>query len=184
VGNVVLSVIKGFAAYLSNSSAIFSDTVNSFSDVVYSLFLAVGLWISQRPPDRSHPQGHSRFEPIAALVVTLTMSFAAYEAARASIVRFSTNAQPLVIGLPMVILLLAAMIKVVMYFLIHHAAETSRSPGLDAAAKDNLSDVFTSAAAGLGVLGAVYIHPLFDPFAGLLVAGWILRSVIEMTKEI
>lgn len=182
-GNVVLSVIKGLAAYLSNSSAIFADTVNSLSDVVYSLFLAAGLWLSHRPPDRSHPQGHSRFEPIAALAVTMTMSFAAYEAARSSIVRFSTGAQPLVIGLPLVILLLAAGIKVVMYLVIHRAAETSRSPGLDAAAKDNLADVFTSAAAALGVLGAVYVHPLFDPVAGFLVAVWILRSVIEMAKE-
>jgi len=183
VGNVVLSVAKGFAAYLSNSSAIFADTVNSLSDVIYSFFLALGLWMSHRPPDRGHPQGHSRFEPIAALVVTLAMSFAAYEAARSSIVRFSTGAQPLVIGLPLVILLSAAGIKVVMYLVIHHAAGTLKSPGLEAAARDNLADVFTSAAASLGVMGAVFIHPLFDPIAGLLVAGWILRSVIEMAKE-
>jgi len=182
-GNVLLSIIKGVAAYISGSSAIFADTVNSFSDVVYSIFLVIGLWLSQRPPDRSHPQGHSRFEPIAALIVTLTMSFAAYEAARSAIVRFQTGAEPMVIGVPLLILLIAAGIKVFMYLVIHKAAEGSQSPGLDAAAKDNLADVFTSAAAALGVLGAQYLHPLFDPIAGLLVAFWILRSVIEMAKE-
>jgi len=183
VGNVILSIAKAIAAYLSNSSAIFADAVNSFSDVVYSLFLAVGLWLSQRPPDRSHPQGHSRFEPLAALVVTLTMSFAAYEAARSSIVRFLSDSQTLVVGLPLVILLAAAGVKVVMYLIIHRAAESSNSPGLEAAAKDNLADVFTSVAAALGVLGAVNIHPALDPVAGLLVAGWIIRSVLEMAKE-
>ena len=111
------------------------------------------------------------------------MSFAAYAAARSSIVRFTTGIQPLVVGFPLVILLAAAGIKVAMYVVIHRAAETSRSPGLEAAAQDNLADVFTSAAAALGVLGAVYIHPAFDPVAGLFVAGWIIRSVLEMAKE-
>lgn len=183
IGNIILGAGKGLAAYLSNSSAIFADAVNSFSDVVYSLFLVAGLWLSQRPPDRTHPQGHSRFEPIVALIVTMTMSFAAYEAARSAIDRFRAGSQELVLGLPLIILLAAMVIKVGMYLIIHNTAKNSHSPGLDAAAKDNLADVFTSAAAAVGVLGAKYIHPFFDPAAGLIVAAWILRSVIEMVRE-
>lgn len=182
-GNVVLSIAKGVAAYLSNSSAIFADMVNSISDVIYSLFLVAGLWLAQRPPDRSHPQGHSRFEPFTALIVTLSMSFAAYEAGRSAIVRFSEGGQSLVIGLPLLILLFAAGVKIVMFIFIHRTAEASHSPGLKAAAKDNLADVITTAAAALGVLGAQFIHPALDPIAGLIVAAWILRSVIGMARE-
>jgi len=182
-GNIVLGVIKGIAASLSNSSAIYADFINSLSDVVYSLFLTAGLWFSQRPPDYGHPQGHSRFEPFTGFVVTITMTFAAYEAARSAIMRFRNGADPLDIGIPLLILLIAAVIKVLMYLYLHTAAEQSRSPGLDAAAKDNLSDVFTTAAAAIGVLGAQYISPLIDPIAGLLVAVWIMRSVVEMARE-
>ncbi len=183
IGNVALAIAKGFAAYLSNSSAILADAINSLSDVIYSLFLVAGLWLSQRPPDRSHPQGHSRFEPIVALIVTMTMSFAAYEAARSAIARFTGGAQELVIGFPLIILLIATATKIVMYFVILGAARNAKSPGLHAAAKDNLADVFTSIAAGVGVVGTRFIHPFFDPVAGLIVAAWILRSVIEMIKE-
>jgi cation diffusion facilitator family transporter len=182
-GNILLSIAKGFAAYLSNSSAIFADMVNSFSDVAYSIFLVAGLWLSKRPPDKSHPQGHSRFEPFAALIVTIAMTFAAYEAGRSAIMRFSRGEQALTIGLPLIILLVAAAIKVLMYVAIHRAALESHSPGLDAAAKDNLGDVLTTIAAGAGVLGAHFINPIFDPIAGLLVAVWILRSVVEMARE-
>lgn len=183
VGNVILSVIKAFAANLSSSSAIYADMINSISDVVYSLFLIGGLWISRRPPDRSHPQGHSRYEPFIGLVVTITMTYAAYEAARSAIERFRYGEQPLVVGLPLLILLTSVLIKIVMYLFIHRVSEELRSPGLEAAAKDNLADVFTSTSAAVGVLGAKYIHPFFDPIAGLLVGGWILRSVIQMAKE-
>jgi len=182
-GNVLLSVGKAVAAHLSNSSAIYADTVNSVSDVLYSIFLVIGLWLAQRPPDKSHPQGHSRFEPIVALIVTISMAFAAYEAGRSAVVRFVAGGQPLVIGLPLMILFLGAGIKILMYMSISRAVRDTISPGLEAAAKDNLSDVATSIAAGVGVLGAQYIHPIFDPIAGFLVALWILRSVIEMVRE-
>ena len=65
-GNVLLAGIKGAAAYLSGSTAVLADAINSASDVLYSILLVVGLWLSQRPPDLSHPQGHSRFEPMVA----------------------------------------------------------------------------------------------------------------------
>ena len=87
-GNAILALIKIAAARVSHSSAIYSDAINSISDVLYSLLLIFGLWLSQRPPDLSHPQGHSRFEPIVSMIVTLSMAIAGIEAMRASISRF------------------------------------------------------------------------------------------------
>ena len=87
-GNIVLAISKAIVAYLSGSVALYSDAANSVSDVVYSLLMVLGLWMAQRPPDISHPQGHSRFEPLIGLVVTASMAFAGFEAARASINRF------------------------------------------------------------------------------------------------
>lgn len=87
-GNVLLAGIKGAAAYLSGSTAVLADAINSASDVLYSILLVVGLWLSQRPPDLSHPQGHSRFEPMVALIVTGSMTFAGIQAMRAAIERF------------------------------------------------------------------------------------------------
>ena len=74
MGNIVLAVTKSFVASISTSSAIYADAINSISDVLYSILLVVGLWISQRPPDISHPQGPSQFEPIAAMFVKVPMS--------------------------------------------------------------------------------------------------------------
>src|SRR5512133_3668771 len=87
-GNVLLAVSKGIVAYLSHAVALYADAANSVSDVIYSLLMVFGLLLSQRPPDISHPQGHSRFEPLVGLMVTLSMTFAGYEAARTAIQRF------------------------------------------------------------------------------------------------
>jgi len=55
VGNLALAVAKGIVAYLSGSAALYADAANSVSDVVYSVFMVLGLWAALRPPDISHP---------------------------------------------------------------------------------------------------------------------------------
>jgi len=63
-----------------------------------------------------------------------------------------------------------------MYYSIHRISRRILSPTLATTARDNLSDVLTSLAAFVGILGSNLIHPLADPVAGLLVALWIFRN--------
>jgi len=183
LGNIGLALGKAIAARLSGSVALYADAANSISDVLYSLLIVLGLWIAQRPPDLSHPQGHSRFEPLAGLVVAAAMTVAGYEAGRAAIERLIAGGIELSLGWPTAALLLSATIKAGMYAAIHRIAGMTSSSTLDAAAKDNLADVLTSTAAFLGILGAHFIHPLADAIGGILVAAWIFKSAWEVWQE-
>jgi cation diffusion facilitator family transporter len=182
-GNILLAVIKAFAAYWSGSSAMYADAANSVSDVFYSILLVIGLWMSQQPPDLTHPQGHSRFEPFAALIVTFSMTFAGFAAGRSSLARFIEGGESIALGIPLIILTVSVGIKAIMYTLIRKIASETASPGLEAAAKDNISDVGTSIAAALGILGSQFIHPLLDPAAGIFVALWIFKAVFDQARE-
>jgi len=182
-GNAILALIKIAAARVSHSSAIYSDAINSISDVLYSLLLIFGLWLSQRPPDLSHPQGHSRFEPIVSMIVTLSMAIAGIEAMRASISRFLEGGSSIPLGIPLAALGSSIAIKALMYVLVEKISKTTSSPGLSAAAHDNLSDVFTSLAALTGIIGTQIIHPVLDPLAGIFVALWIFKTVIRTARE-
>ena len=183
VGNIVLVISKGLVAYLSGSVALYADTANSASDVLYSLLMVLGLWMSQRPPDMSHPQGHGRYEPLVGLIVGLSMGFAGYEAARASIERFIAGGMAVEPGLPTLVLVFSAAVKAGMYYFIRRIAEQLRSPALSATARDNLSDVLTSSAAFIGAFGSKFFHPLTDPIAGMAVAIWIFRNAFRALKE-
>ena len=183
LGNLGLAVGKGIVAAISGSAALYADAANSISDVFYSLLMSLGLWISQQPPDQSHPQGHSRFEPLAGLMVAAAMTIAAYEAARMAVVQFIAGGTAISGGWPTVALVTSAIIKALMYVWIQRIAGQVASPALDAAAKDNLSDVLTSLAAFVGTLGSRSIHPLADPIAGALVAIWIAKSAFAVWTE-
>ncbi len=175
-GNVLLAVLKALAAAFSGSVALYADAANSVSDVFYSFTIAFGLWMALQPPDLSHPQGHSRFEPLVGLVVAASMTVAGYMAVHAAIERFITGAQAIEPGLPTLTLLGSATVKVGMYLSINRIARALSSPTFTSTAQDNLSDVLTSSAALLGALGSKWVHPLADPIAGVLVALWIFRN--------
>lgn len=182
-GNVFLAVTKGVAAYLSGSIALYSDTANSVSDVFYSLLMILGLWMAQRPPDLTHPQGHSRFEPLVGLMVSFSMAFAGYEAGRASLERFLAGGSVIEPGLPTIVLSVSAAVKLGMFLAIRKIAGLLMSPTLHTTARDNLSDVLTSSAAFVGAFGSSLIHPLLDPIAGFAVSLWIFRAAFLAAKE-
>lgn len=183
LGNLALAIGKGFAAYYSGSVSVYADAANSASDVLYSLLMILGLWMAIQPPDLSHPQGHSRFEPLVSLTVALAMTYAGYEAGRAALARFLTGGSAVDPGLPTLALLTSAAIKAGMYLATRRIAAAVASPALAVTARDNLSDVLTSGAALLGVCGSRFLHPLLDPLGGALVALWIFRAAFEAFRE-
>jgi cation diffusion facilitator family transporter len=183
VGNLGLAVAKGGAAWVSGSSAVLSDAANSLSDTLYSLLMALGLYLARQPPDPGHPQGHSRFEPLVSLLIAGVMGLAGYAAIREAIQRFRTGAAPIPLNWPVVALVGSALVKVVMYRLVLDAGQKANSPAIRAAARDNLADVIASSAALVGVLGSDFVHPLLDPLAGVLVALWMLRAMWDIVHE-
>ena len=66
-GNVALSAFKLFAGIFGNSAAMVSDAVHSLSDVFATAIAFLGVRISQRDADESHPYGHERFECLASM---------------------------------------------------------------------------------------------------------------------
>lgn len=178
LGNLILATGKWLAAVQSGSSALHADALNSVSDVLYSVTLIIGLLISIKPADLSHPHGHERFEPVVGIIISLSMGWAGFTAIQESVSKIRGIPVSIEPGLPMVVLIISAAIKCLMFFIIRGIAIKISNRALNIAAKDNLMDTLTSAAAAIGVLLSAYIHPLADPIAGLLLGVWILRTAV------
>jgi cation diffusion facilitator family transporter len=182
-GNTLLAAVKGVVAWSSGSSAVLSDAANSLSDTLYSLMMAAGLYLAQRPADHSHPQGHGRFEPLVSLLIVGAMGLAGLAALRESALRFRSGAVVIASGWPTAVLVGSVAVKVVMYVLVGRIGRLAHSPAIGASARDNLADVLTSAAAMVGVWGSRLVHPLFDPVAGVVVSLWIFRTAWDILIE-
>lgn len=182
-GNVVLAAAKGLVAWTAGSSAVLSDAANSLSDTFYSAMMVAGLYLAQQPADETHPQGHSRFEPIVSMLIAVAMGLAGFTAVREAVRRFRSGGTVVAPTWPTAALLGSVAVKLVMFRVVRSLGRRARSPALRASARDNLSDVLASMAAWVGVLGSRLVHPLLDPAAGLAVALWIFRAMWEILHE-
>lgn len=57
--------LKGYAFLKTGSSAILSDALEGLINVLASSFALLSLWLSEKPPDESHPYGHGKIEYFA-----------------------------------------------------------------------------------------------------------------------
>ena len=183
LGNALLLVAKGATAWISGSSAVYADAANSAADVAYSLFLGIGLWLSLRPPDLSHPHGHRRIEPLVSMGIGLMMALAGVQAALTGWRTLHSRPGPITSVWAYVMPVATVLTKWGMYAVVHRIGEEAHSPALRASAKDNLMDMVSSTAALIGVGASRLVTPVADPLAAFVVALWILRGAYEVLSE-
>jgi cation diffusion facilitator family transporter len=145
-----LAVIKCTAGLLGNSFALVADGLESVTDVFSGLVVYFGLKIAVKPPDADHPYGYGKAEPIAAVVVSLTLMAAAlgiiYEGIREITAPSGTPA-------PYTLVVLAGVL-IIKEFLFRHVGsvgEAISSVAVKSDAWHHRSDALTSAFAFVGI---------------------------------
>jgi len=183
VGNGGLLALKAYAAGVSGSSALYSDTANSAADLAYSLLMMIGLWLSLRPPDRSHPHGHERIESLVSVAIGAFMVLAGVEALRGAVAAWGGQSGSF-FGLWLLLVPLAtAMVKGGMYLRVKTLGAAVSSPAILATASDHLTDILTSAVVLIGIIGARLSFAQADPIAGFLVGAWILYQAAKVILD-
>ena len=187
--NLGLSVIKGVAGVLSNSAALIADAGHSFSDVVSDIVTLWALWIANIPKDENHPYGHGKFETIGALFISLMLILTGIGIAIHAFEQVEHRVIPGNIALG--VAALSIFVKEILYHVTIYIAKRSQSRILLANAWHHRSDAISSVVALIGIGGAQWGFSMMDPIAGILVAGWIIKtgatigydSIKELTDE-
>lgn len=60
VVNLLITVCKSFAAFMTHSGAMLAEAIHSFADCSNQALLYMGVKQAQRPPDAKHPLGYGR----------------------------------------------------------------------------------------------------------------------------
>jgi len=148
--NTILAVTKGIAGVLGNSYALIADAIESATDIASSLIVWGGLKISTLPPDEDHPYGHGKAEPLAAVVVALTLIAAAIGIAIQSFREIVTPhhaPEPFTLA----VLVLVVVTKEILFRAVFRVGESIQSTAVKSDAWHHRSDAITSAAAFVGI---------------------------------
>ena len=68
--NVILFAFKLFAGIIGDSKAMISDSIHSLSDIISTIIVIIGIFISRKESDDKHPYGHEKFECVAAIFLS------------------------------------------------------------------------------------------------------------------
>ena len=185
-GNLVLTLFKLLAGVLGRSSAMVSDAAHSFSDILGSLIVIVGVGISEREADQGHPYGHERLECAASLLLSFILALAGIGIFKSALEKITTG-NYLTSPAPGRIALAAAVISIAvkeaMYrYTMHYAGKIS-SGSLKAEAWHHRSDALSSVGALAGIAGARLGMRILDPVAGMVISVFILKAAWDIFME-
>lgn len=192
VGNLLLAIFKGFVGFLTGSNVLIAEAANSASDVAGSIAVLIGLRVAHLPPDEDHPYGHGKAESIAAIIVSVLLILVGFQIALSAI-KSLWNGAPIPgdnYTLALWIIIVSVVAKEFLFQYNFRLGKRLKSQALIASAWDHRSDVFSSIAAFIGIVGAlvgkVYGIPILynlDPIAGLVVSGLVLRMGVKLILE-
>jgi len=150
VVNFIFAAAKIIGGLLGNAYVLIADGIESALDIAGSLVIWGGLKFAARPPDETHPYGHGKAEPIAAIVVALGVLAAATGLAIESIREILTphhGPAPFTLA----ILVVVIVVKEILFRYVSRVGHSVESTAVQTDAWHHRSDALTSAAAFIGI---------------------------------
>lgn len=186
VGNAFLSGFKLFAGIAGNSGAMISDAIHSFSDVLTTLIAWIGVKVSKRAADSSHPYGHERLECVASLILGLILMATGIGVGKAGAENilsgnYETLAVPGAIALAAAIISIAG--KEAMYWYTRYYAKLINSAAFMADAWHHRSDALSSIGSLIGIGGAMLGFPVMDSAASVVICLFIVKVAYDILKD-
>ncbi len=186
IGNAILSGFKLFAGIVGNSGAMISDAVHSFSDVLTTLIAWIGVKVSKKDADASHPYGHERLECIASLILGFVLMATGFGIGKIGIENILSGSYE-TLAIPSSIALVAAIISIVgkeaMYWYTRYYAKLIHSAAFLADAWHHRSDAFSSIGSLIGIAGAMLGFPILDSVASVVICIFIVKVAYDIMKD-
>ena len=152
--NLIFAAAKIFGGLIGNAYVLIADGIESALDIAGSLIIWGGLKFAARPPDETHPYGHGKAEPIAAVVVAVGVLAAALGLAIESVREIRTphhGPAPFTLG----ILIVVIVVKEILFRYVNRVGRDVESTAVQTDAWHHRSDALTSAAAFIGITAAL-----------------------------
>ncbi len=183
--NICLTILKGIVGITSGSRALTADAFHSLSDLTTDVAVVVGVRFWSRPPDDSHPLGHSGIETAVAMFIGVMLIAAGAGIGYDSVKVLGTvqSAEPP--GLPAVAAAAVSIaIKEGLYRWTLKKSRQTRSAALAANARHNRSDAFSSIPVLVAVTASVISPKLafIDGLAGAVVSVFIMISGFKVLE--
>lgn len=183
---VLIFVGKWIAYFITGSTAVYSDAMESVVNVAAGVMLLYSLRVAERPADHDHPYGHGKVEFFSAGMEGAMICFAAVLIALEAVRSLLEHRTLENLDFGFLILIVASVCNGLLGMYLIRTGQRTQSIALIADGKHLLVDVYTSFAVVGGLLAIwltqwLWLDPLiaFTMSGLILVEGWkLMRHAI------
>lgn len=181
---ILMLIIKTYAYYLTDSTAILSDAAESIIHVFAVGFAAYSMWLSLKPADANHLYGHEKISFFSAGFEGAMIIFAAIYIYFEAIYKMIHGVKLENIGLGIIFVIASVTINLFLSLFLIRNGKRYKSLILEANGMHILTDCLTS----FGVIIALVLVKitdisLFDPIVAILTATNILWTGSNLLKK-
>ena len=187
--NFLLIVFKFIAGIIGYSAAMIADAVHSLSDFATDIVVLVFVRISNKPKDKSHDYGHSKFETLATLIIGMVLLIVGLGIAWSGTDKIISVIRGQILQTPGMIAFYAAIISIVSKEILYRYtvfySRKLKSNAINANAWHHRSDALSSIGTAIGVGGAILLGEkwtVLDPIAALAVSFFIVKVAFQLIK--
>ena len=180
--NLCLAIGKILVGWISKSTSVFADGINSGTDVIASTINFIGVKISEKPADEGHPYGHGKAEVLSGFIITIIIFISGlailYEAVKEII--FPSKIEISIIVF--IVMGISAATNGIMSFLKIRAGKKHDSISLISDGIHSRIDLLVSVVIFAGLFLMKYSSRI-DSVLALFVGIYILKESLELGKN-
>jgi cation diffusion facilitator family transporter len=184
VVSALITAAKFAAWVLTDSTAVFSDALESIINVVTASFALFSVWLATLPRDETHPYGHGRIEYFSAGLEGAFICLAALTIVAVALPELFHPRAPERLDAGLLLTVLIGVVTMVSGQQLQRAGRRLESPTLEADGAHLTSDALTT----LGVFAGLLLVRFtgwnwVDPATGLLMALWLLATGVSILRR-
>lgn len=181
VTNIFLAIVKIITGIIYTSSALVSDGIHSFSDLITDFVAIIGGHLAMKPADKEHPYGHGKLEYLTSLIIGMFVVVVGCEVIYKGITEELVKPSILVALVSLVTIIAKLLLST---YIIKQGKKQSNSI-LIASGKESRTDVLSSivvlVSALVVQLGGIFKYS--DKIASIIVGIFILSTALKIFRE-
>ncbi len=171
--NMILAILKLMIGIVIGSTALLADGVDSFLDIITSIFAYIGVRVANRPPDTSHPYGHEKMEIFFSLGIFVLITYSSIQIFLTALNQLLSQQEFIFDISGLIIAIFSVLLKVLISYIILGIGNRVRSPALIANAKNFRTDVFSSVLVGVSMIFAFFEIGMLDSIMAIVICALI-----------
>jgi cation diffusion facilitator family transporter len=157
-----------------------ADALESLLDVFASVLGLLGVLMAAKPPDGDHPYGHGKFEPLAAIGISVLIFIGCYEIVVGSLKRFGDGMVPDATPTSFMIMFFTLLIDGWMSRWEGQMGDAFHSDVLIADSLHTKGDAYATIAVIVSLFASRFGYPIMDPIVALAIAVMIGSSGVKI----